>query len=390
MKYTILRSLVGKFEDKLIKYTKKFEKYADGKVVYTKSEPYFVEDEDSNLYRHFAVDIELDGNFYKVGNYEFVAALDYQEEVGMNLVRKVSDIEVPVEYITSTKCEHCGIDRFRKHTTLLRDVETGKFIQVGNSCVKDFIGVNINDYLGYLSIFESLEEYVDTCNHEQLFAKEDVGFEPEEVLLQTIALVKDKGYVSQATIDKWYERNGDYVACPLTKTSSLIYHMFNKSTGIGTSKLIQPKYEGVEKYKDEMNAIVDWVLELPDNDYNRNLKILLKLSAIDNEHIGLFVSMVGYYYREQSKKDNKEVNSEYVGNVGDKVVIKAIPQCVYTSYNDFGNVYLYKFIVDGNVFTWRTSRGLGDCEYELKGTIKNHTEYNGIKQTELTRCRVVE
>lgn len=42
-----------------------------------------------------------------------------------------------------------------------------------------------------------------------------------------------------------------------------------------------------------------------------------------------------------------------------------------------------------NVYTWKTSNCLGENSIKsLTGTVKTHTEYRGIKQTELTRCRV--
>ena len=57
---------------------------------------------------------------------------------------------------------------------------------------------------------------------------------------------------------------------------------------------------------------------------------------------------------------------------------------------EFGYTYIYKMIgEDGNVYTWKTSKVIDeDEEVLIIGTIKNHNEYRGIKQTELTRCRV--
>ena len=45
---------------------------------------------------------------------------------------------------------------------------------------------------------------------------------------------------------------------------------------------------------------------------------------------------------------------------------------------------------DGNVYTWKTGKYIDDTvdEMSITGTVKAHTEFRGIKQTELTRCRV--
>lgn len=47
---------------------------------------------------------------------------------------------------------------------------------------------------------------------------------------------------------------------------------------------------------------------------------------------------------------------------------------------------------DGNVFTWKTQKGIAlerGAAVNLSGTVKEHTEYKGERQTVLTRCKVV-
>ena len=51
---------------------------------------------------------------------------------------------------------------------------------------------------------------------------------------------------------------------------------------------------------------------------------------------------------------------------------------------------MYKFTDnDGNVFIWITPCGVEtDKTMKLTGTVKEHSEFNGVKQTVLTRCKV--
>ena len=66
-------------------------------------------------------------------------------------------------------------------------------------------------------------------------------------------------------------------------------------------------------------------------------------------------------------------------------------KCVTSWETDFGITRIYKLIgADGNVYTWKTGKYLDDTtnEMSITGTVKAHTEFRGIKQTELTRCRV--
>ena len=105
------------------------------------------------------------------------------------------------------------------------------------------------------------------------------------------------------------------------------------------------------------------------------------------------------YEIAEAKKDK----SEYVGTVGDKIGTEATLVNVARFDTKFGttNVYTFRDIFK-NVFVWKTS---GVCEkveadgkslrhvevgerVELQGTVKDHNEYKGIKQTVLTRCKI--
>ena len=56
----------------------------------------------------------------------------------------------------------------------------------------------------------------------------------------------------------------------------------------------------------------------------------------------------------------------------------------------YGVTCLYEFVTDDdNIFIWKTSKYLDKIEKitSITGTVKEHKEFNGIKQTELTRCK---
>ena len=90
--------------------------------------------------------------------------------------------------------------------------------------------------------------------------------------------------------------------------------------------------------------------------------------------------------------------SQYQFNINDKISINAeyIHSFSYeTSYNG-GYSSTLQFIhifkdAQGNTFKWTTANCInadaGD-KINLTGTVKKHTEYQGEKQTELTRCKI--
>ena len=103
---------------------------------------------------------------------------------------------------------------------------------------------------------------------------------------------------------------------------------------------------------------------------------------------------------QQANEDLKasESKSSYVGKIGDRIEIKArLTKC--HSYNSTFNYHTVTTFINiftdeaGNVYVWKSTAffdaGLDDVVI-IKGTVKDHSEYNGIKQTILTRCKVTK
>ena len=82
--------------------------------------------------------------------------------------------------------------------------------------------------------------------------------------------------------------------------------------------------------------------------------------------------------------------------VGDKIEIKAelISVHWYDSHFAYRTItnWIYSFTDEaGNIFVWKTQKCIDEQKGDhviLKGTIKAHGEFRGIKQTELIRCKI--
>lgn len=101
---------------------------------------------------------------------------------------------------------------------------------------------------------------------------------------------------------------------------------------------------------------------------------------------------------EEARRLAEKAISGWVGAVGDKIDIDAtlVKRAWYTapSFTGYGTEtrYIYTFRNDhGDAIIWKTNKGLtienGEA-VQLKGTIKEHNEYDDEKQTVLTRCKV--
>ena len=120
--------------------------------------------------------------------------------------------------------------------------------------------------------------------------------------------------------------------------------------------------------------------------------------SIEIEELESRISFIERENREKAAKAaikketyEKMQNSKHIGNVGERLEFTLTLNNVFKYETNFGTRFIFQFIDDEyNVFIWQT---YNEYEYELgevctfKGTIKDHGEYKGIKQTILTRCR---
>lgn len=101
---------------------------------------------------------------------------------------------------------------------------------------------------------------------------------------------------------------------------------------------------------------------------------------------------------EEARIKAQKAISQYVGEIGQKVNICGSYQFTGSweqkSFSGYGieTMYCHNFKdTDGNVFVWKTGKGLA-LNYgepvEITGTVKAHSEYKDERQTVLTRCKV--
>lgn len=378
MLYTVVKELVPMFEEKLDKYIKKLGKY--GVCSYTKSEPYMCENENSPKFKYEVVDIDVVAN-YKIGDYSFVASLEWVEEAGENLVKKPSaDTYVPEIYKTRRECDHCKTKRYRKSTIVLRSNVDSTYIQVGKGCVKDYIGVDLGNYASYLAFFSNIEEYLQECEKKNL-PRIHPMYEVNYILEQTVEEVKHYGYISKS---KSWELETD-------STSQRVYMMLTGHVAYYNQRNYKPYTNISDETKGEVSDIFTFYENLESaDDFTNNIKTLLKVKYVGADKIGIVVAAVGTRLRiiNMNKEKAERAKSEFVGSVGERITFKAVPECIFSSGSEYGWFYIYRMRCEDNEFVWKTSKSLRtDVELEITATIKAHEEYKGVKQTEITRAR---
>lgn len=144
---------------------------------------------------------------------------------------------------------------------------------------------------------------------------------------------------------------------------------------------------------DEIEEFKQWVESKNDSDYIRNVKEVLGQKTIKSWQYNILCSAVNSW--RKAIKQKKEVYlSNYVGDIGDRISFKVRESRILRSrwfggYN--GNEYNFYRIVgeDNNIYLWGTSSWVEDGD-TIEGIVKDHKEYNGEKQTLITKGHIVD
>ena len=137
--------------------------------------------------------------------------------------------------------------------------------------------------------------------------------------------------------------------------------------------------------------------------YIHNLKVVVSMGKVQGKHYGILASLITTWNKslireaERKAKAMKEAKSQHVGEIGQRITIDVDSTNIVTSWEtDWGYVHLVKFVsTEGNIFMWKAS-SLNSFPDDLElvkkitGTVKNHDEFRGTKQTFLNRCKVIE
>ena len=325
----------------------------------------------------------------KINGYEFVGKLE--RNMGDTFLYKGNNI-VPSSQKEVRVCQHCNSNRTRKLLYILKD-ENDNFITVGKSCLIDYIGhqnaEKIANYYYSVMRFLTSDDLLLHNEDDEFYigSVQPTLFSIDQILRASIVSIKDRGYY------KTDSENGE-------PTKSDVYGIIFPKTE--REKVLReemdniPKTE-IDKYK---NIILDMDTS---SSYIENLQLIIKDGYVGHNFLGYAVSIIPTVTRQLEKNEIKkvEMKSNYVGEVGEKIEVntKFYRYSFYDRISNYTGQYekinIYTFIDDnGNHIVWKTTStedfDIGD-EVGIKGKVKEHSEFNGLKQTIVTRptCKFV-
>ena len=339
--------------------------------------------------------IQIEGEAPQLPGWKFCGIVDFRDEgISTYLLALNPGVELPENFKKHLDenffaCDHCNKKRRRNYTFIVQNTETGEYKLVGKSCLKDFTGHTSPGRLAsYFQHIEILVKNLDDEEYEEFYGTSYVPLKVdlEDFILSVIICAKSDGYVSSSQcFDEM-----------ITTGKCAIDSLDSKGPAVLKRRFHENKDN--EEYKRIQGEIINYIPTLWQgerySDFVHNLRSCWETGLVTEKTCNIIASAYICYEREENRKAQKasQENSTHQGNVGDKVKLSLT--CIFTreleSY--YGMNLLCKFQdKDGNIYTWFNS-GSTEIErgesYVLTGRIKSHKEYNGINETQLTRCRV--
>ncbi len=339
--------------------------------------------------------VRIAGSVPCVDGWEFVARVEHHAGVG-NIISRApnrEDVQLPDSLRTDAAiCEHCATKRVRNDTFVLRS--DGVLKRVGRNCLADFLrGCDPAEALRLWSILSSVRSLLSEAAEEGFSSgRAQRGFGTIGFLACTVSAIRHDGWTSKAAA------NGtDNV--PTANTAAWLA---DKAPTQDRARERWTAMRPTEADYEEAGEVVAWAQALEEaqlNDYLSNLRVAVSLGFVERRHEGIVASGVAARRRDAEKalerlreatRQAARPPSQFVG-----VKEKRYPFCLtVTSAKPVAGFYGSSTLLlmedqDGNEIKTFLR---GDCSFKAgdtvhgKGTVKEHEEYKGRKQTVLIRC----
>lgn len=340
------------------------------------------------------IPLVLSGRAVKYDGWSFVACLQHLE--GENIVRTVPGAEVPARYRTRGPCcDHCNVSRRRNDTYVLQH-EDGRTVQVGSTCIRDFLGSDVAGEIAF-----DAEQFTYACALAGSDLDECGGgfgggreYTSDEYLAYVAWEVRENGWKSRtAARDEGGQATADFAWADMTDSRTRSNRGAKPTAD--DMKLAADAAEWAEN-------ISDAAIEAERGDYLHNLRAASRTGLVTFRTAGIVASTITAYQRYLGRERQNAARAAmpkcdtHVGTIKQRLTVTARLDFVTGYETQYGYTTVLKFRTEsGALLVWKASstdvdRSCVGKTYTLTGTIVKHDEYKGEKQTMVNRCKLVE
>ena len=344
--------------------------------------------------------IEVEGTA-RVDNWECIAVMEHT--ASGNIIRKINtEMEVPERFYHSDDvCEHCGVRRMRKELFIIHNVKTDEWRQVGKSCLKLYTnGLSAEAVAAYLDGIRFLESKVSEDFSE--FVNTGKWVDVKDVIGRAVEVIAAFGrYVKSDEYGRSSTKDMVSVMVMREELSWKIAYMNDHFKDNRSGQYFSREQFYLDSTPEKVEKIIAYYKGLSDGgEFIHNIQTMLAEGYVQRKHIGFLCYLpVGYEKAMQKENERKQREAqiatvEFYGEVGKRYTRKVDSAMIVTSWEtQYGWTNLYRIVCGNNVLVWKTSKNIfadaeGKALDEITFTVKEHKEYRGENQTEVTRCKV--
>lgn len=316
------------------------------------------------------------GNLPRINGWHYAGTVEHTEAGNMVTVPSWAD-PLPATFRDAEPvCEHCRTSRRRKKTYVLRGPE-GQLVQIGHSCLAEFLAASPEALVALSELAESLGEGDGDFAGDFDSYGGSWSTLTERFVACAVACVDSDGF-RRSDMDGSTKDTARFAAgpCPQNSKYAERWHA------------LQPTAAQVARARDALT----WVLSTAEpSDYMHNLRVAAGCAWADG-HEGLLASLPSTYARHLAEEAAIANDGGHVGTVGKREDFDATLTRLHTYDTDFGSKTIVTFTTAaGSLLVWRaTGRHPSTSDigkrFTVKGTVKAHDHYRGRAQTVLTRC----
>jgi hypothetical protein len=308
--------------------------------------------------------VSIEGETPIINGWKIIGRIDHTQ--GINIFHSSGGETISSKFERVPHCDHCNTKKIKAKSYIIYNGIEQK--QIGSGCMTHFFDKSVEEYLNYMAWFDAIKDQLKTFGDiESTATNNDYGYSPEDVIAVASAVITHGGFK------------------PSSEVGSTKELVINSLYGKGG-------FKADDNDKELSRKVIQY---FKDNDFedefNKNLKKLLNLSVIPYKYIGHVVASIPVYNKAIKPKAEKKV-SEYVGSIGDKITVKVKLKFKTAIDGYYGTTLLHNFEDEnGNIFVWFGNKSIGvvDDQYDiLTATIKDHREYQDVKQTVITRAKI--